>query len=151
MNVAVRHGGLPDLSEGGVPHLEARTGLGRGTRFTCLGESREDLETGLTLVAAAYAFQPLPRDIGMPLEKRGAVGRGVPTTKRNNFLRHARAGRKTTHLLVRVPRTFYTPLQVREPAEMLLSPSGVDSSLYQPSPFHRAQHATCARTLPRYL
>ena len=83
--MAVRHGGLLDLSEGGVPHLEARTGLGRGTRFTCLGESREDLETGLTLVAAAYAFQPLPRDIGMPLEKRGAVGRGVPTTKRNNL------------------------------------------------------------------
>ena len=94
---------------------------------------------------------PLPPDIGMP-EKRGGRS-GGSNHKEKQFLRHARRvdrDERRRNLLVNVPRTFH-PTSSREPAEMLLSPSGVDSSLYQPSPFHRAQHATCARTLPRYL
>eukprot|EP00964_Phaeocystis_antarctica_P008362 scaffold4509_cov53-Phaeocystis_antarctica.AAC.1 len=115
---------------------------------------REDLETGLTSVAAAYTFQSsAPRYRHASWGKRGGRS-GGSNHKEKPFIRHARAGRlgrKTTHLLVSVPRTFYTPLQVREPAEPPLSPSGVDSSLINRQLFTRRRHATCARTLPRYL
>ena len=147
--MAARHGGLPDLSEGGDGASSRGSDGARAGHAFCMSR-REDLETGLTSVAAAYTFHlnpPAPRYRHASWGKRGGRS-GGSNHKEKQFSSPRAAGRKTTKLLVSVPRTFYTPLQVREPAETPLWPRGVDSSLYQPSPFHRAQHATCAGTLP---
>ena len=73
--------------------------------------------------------------------------------KEKQFIRHARRvdrdeRRRTFWSVFLAP---FTPHFEREPAETPLSPSGVDSSLYQPSTFHRAQHATCAGILSRLI
>ena len=83
--------------------------------------------------STSFGFEPA-HSHNAALKLAGRILDSSPSPSHNLFATRGSIG-TTTHLLVSVPRTFYTPLQVREPAETPLWPSGVDPTLYRPSLF----------------